>query len=502
MSDICVLQLGDTDWRTRYTLPDHVDFEYASSFTAPVSRQYDIVFLDRAPLEEELPCLFEATKTYTLYVTDSVELSEKAQFYYDCRKGQRLPADRIGEFLEQELRFYFGYSYGEKLRHEDLSISSFFAGEVKWNGHRDVTLSGVFGEDFRQIAFWRYNTPVAANQPLDLWLEYGKTSDAEIALTVTGFAAGSQAEIISRRTYTEEELVEPIRVGGDQREQRLFLSIEAKGAGEIRIISLHSRYSRGSHGAFLPGGERYVTADREEVFAYFDPADMQPPLNVYFSGYKQREGFEGVNLMRRMGCPYLLLSESRLEGGGFYIGSAEYERMITGIIRKYMTELGFGPDQVIFSGLSMGTFGALYYGCEFTPHAMLLGKPLASVGDIATNETLVRPGGFPTSLDVLLTNTGGLDGDSVRRLNERFWNRFDAAVWNKTKFVVAYMIEDDYDQTAYEKLISHVRFGGVQIYGKGLHGRHNDNSGGIVSWFAKQYRKILQDDFGRAESDI
>ena len=66
-----------------------------------------------------------------------------------------------------------------------------------------------------------------------------------------------------------------------------------------------------------------------------------------------------------------------------------------------MKELGFTRDQVILSGISMGSFGALYYGCDIMPHAMILGKPLASIGDVAANERLRRPGGFPTSLDVV-----------------------------------------------------------------------------------------------------
>ena len=102
-----------------------------------------------------------------------------------------------------------------------------------------------------------------------------------------------------------------------------------------------------------------MTTDREEVFAYFDPGDRKPPLNVYFSGYKTKEGFEGYRAMRNLGCPFLLISDARLEGGGFYMGSEEYEKLIKDVLRKYMDELGFSGDQVILSGLSMGTYGAL-----------------------------------------------------------------------------------------------------------------------------------------------
>ena len=147
----------------------------------------------------------------------------------------------------------------------------------------------------------------------------------------------------------------------------------------------------------------------------------------------------------------------------------------------------------------MGTYGALYYGCDIRPHAMILGKPLASIGDVARNERLHRPGGFPTSLDVLHYLTGAADRDAIALLNERFWDKFDGVDWGESKFVVSYMIEDDYDSTAYDTLISHVKSDGVQVYGKGIHGRHNDATSAIAGWFKSQYDQILCNDFGRGE---
>ncbi len=63
--------------------------------------------------------------------------------------------------------------------------------------------------------------------------------------------------------------------------------------------------------------------------------------------------------------------------------------------------------------------------------------------------------------------------------------------------LVSYMIEDDYDASAYQMLISHLHSEGAQVYGKGIHGRHNDDTGTIVSWFVSQYKKILYEDFSR-----
>lgn len=288
-----------------------------------------------------------------------------------------------------------------------------------------------------------------------------------------------------------------VHIEGDQGDGPVFVSICAKGEGKLRIIALHNRYSRGTHGHFLPGGVRYVTSDREEIFAYFDPGDRKPPLNVYFCGYKEREGFENYHLMRNMGGPFLLLSEARLEGGCFYMGSEEYETMVVDVIRKHMEKLGFSPEQMILSGLSMGACGALYYGSELRPNVVIIGKPLVSVGNVAANEKRLRPGGFSAALDVLQYLSGNTDDEAVLALNEKFWDKFDASDWSKTKFIVAYMLEDDYDTDGYATLLEHLQSGGVQVYGKGIHGRHNDHTNTVIQWFTSQYRRVLEEDFDR-----
>ena len=111
----------------------------------------------------------------------------------------------------------------------------------------------------------------------------------------------------------------------------------------------------------------------------------------------------------------------------------------------------------------MGTFGALYYGCDIRSHALILGKPLVNIGTVAANERLLRPGGFPTSLDVLRYLCGNTDTQSVQRLDARFWDRFDAADWGKSRFGVTYMIEDDHHASDYQMLICHLHSQGVQV---------------------------------------
>ena len=76
-------------------------------------------------------------------------------------------------------------------------------------------------------------------------------------------------------------------------------------------------------------------------------------------------------------------------------------------------------------------------------------------------------------------------------------SRFNEGIEEDKKCLKAIYTEGNTSDT----LLSHLASSGVQVYGKGLHGRHNDDTNGIVSWFVSQYDKILREDFGRVKRD-
>ena len=88
-----------------------------------------------------------------------------------------------------------------------------------------------------------------------------------------------------------------------------------------------------------------------------------------------------------------------------------------------------------------------------------------------------------------------MEGKTAEKLNERFWKKLEKADWSRTKLILSYMLEDDYDPKAYDELLTSLSVKNSHIYGRGLHGRHNDNTRGIVQWFSSQFRKILREDF-------
>ena len=473
--------MGNEDLSLQLHIPDYVEWNYTNDLGLAKERGYDVCILNRCVNEKEARILLKKVRAYTLFLLDDVHVDQWTTWICTSRRARVLDIQTLQEFIDEDIHLFFTNPYGEKFIPQNLSISQSFKGSVFWDGFSGVELEGNYGNDFYQVAYWRGNIPVFQDQSINFWLEYEKDDSVSIQLKIEQFQSGSVSSIQNRWIFSEEDLKSVVYITNKKVEGSVFVSLLAKGKGKLKIVGLHDRYSRKAYGSFLPGGMRKVTSKREEVFMYFDPGDMKPPLNVYFSGYKTMEGFEGFNMLRKMGAPFLLISESRLEGGAFYLGDEEYENLITTGIQDCLRQLGFNRSQLILSGLSMGTFGALYYGCRLRPHALLLGKPLASLGDIAFNERISRPGGFPTSLDVLTKNYGDMSEKSKDLLNHRFWDLFDQTDWSQTKFIVSYMLEDDYDMTAYNRLISHIDDVGVEIIGKGIHGRHNDDTYGIVA---------------------
>lgn len=497
MNEVRILQLGEENFGMMYEMPKTISYHYARTLEEPPRITYDLVILDRMPEKRELFYLEGAVKAYCLYATDGVGEEQEFNDFFQRKQGKRLKRSELGQFLWKEARYYYPEAAGEAYDLTGLTISRGFAGSIVWNGNVEVVLSGEFGKDYRQIAFFRNYIPIEELQTLEFWLEYKKGAGVSLLLEITKIASGTADVVEGKWVFDEKKLQEPVKINNRAGRGLLFVSLRAKGLGSLHIVALHNRPSREGHGYFLPGGERFVTSKREELFCYFDPGDRKPPLNVYFSGCTAKEGFEGYDRMKSLGAPFLLLYDPRLKGAGSFMGAEEYESMVLQTIENKREELGFLSSEVICSGLSVGSFGALYYSCDLQPHAILLGKPLASYGDAAANERLIRPGGFPLALDVLMYQCEKVNKEMAKELNERFWNKFDRAEFGQTKFIISYMIEDDFDATAYERIISHLKSEGTQVYGKGLHGRHDDDTAGIEGWYFDQYCKVMKQDFHR-----
>lgn len=411
------------------------------------------------------------------------------------RELKGVDKEEIVHFLKRTL---FDSQYGAKLPVADMDILSSFQGNVRYNGNVAVDFEGFYGLDYQPLFTYRYNLS-GSELAMELWLEYIKVSgDCQIRLEVVPIQKGSLYDLMESMVFEEKELEKPLLLKPTNPEVGFYaITVSAKGTGTLSFGPLHWRYSRLGLGSFVLGGERYHDEKRQEFIYYFNPGDMQPPLNVYFSGYRPAEGFEGFGIMKYLEAPFMLIGDPRLEGGSFYLGTKEFEANISKVIRQSLDYLGFQSSDLILSGLSMGTFGALYYAADLNPYAVVVGKPFTNLGDMVSGMKLRRPDEFETSGDILINAMGHTNRESMEGLNKRFWEKFDQAGFQRTNFAIAYMEQDDYDALATKRLITSLSQKQVHIFTKGYEGRHNDNSQAINRWFMRQYVNLLMQGYGR-----
>lgn len=458
--------------------------------------QLDLVILEKIDKESNLLLIDKIVEPYRVLYLENIEyVTEDNRYFLDKKMAKSYHKDELESIAELAYqKYYRGQGYGDKISIQSIAIDKNFKGEVSYFGYDNIRLSGEFGNDFKQLFTWKSGYSfVEKDEPWETFLEYEIEGDCEIQLAIDYIPEGETKILARREKYTKEDLKKPIRIYEKNFRPNLIVSLYAKGVGEIKVGGLHFRKSREEIGVFYPGGQQYLDNKNQEILYYFHPGDFTPPLNVYFSGYHSREGFEGYYFMKSFNKPFLLISDSGLEGGSFYMRSKEIQDKIIEVINGSLDYLGFNSKQLTTLGLSMGTFGALYYGSKCSASNIVLGKPLFSLNNIANNIRTIRPGMFSTILDVVNSVKKNNHLNTYKEIDEYYWQAFEDAKLKDTTIIVSYMKDDDYDGTAFVDLLNKMGNKNIKIISKGIVGRHNDNTAAIVNFIKNQYTLVLED---------
>ncbi|HEM3695704.1 TPA: accessory Sec system protein Asp2 [Streptococcus suis] len=521
-----IVQIGEEDWSVGIDLPeslewfwvaedkiqDFLDEQVAAELAKlqveqleeekeppKIRLRFNAIVLAGSVSEELLAPLSSTIEAYSLFKQKEVSVANQSDTGICRQKVLRdLPFQGTKqETIEYLYRNLFSGQYGAKLKIPEIDVNPNFTGTVQYDGNVGVIFDGQFGQDYETLFTFRFNLP-SFSMSLELWPEYIKEAgDTSIRMEIIALRKGSLGDIHNIIHIDEAQMQEPYILQSDEAVGYYSVSFAVKGSGRLKFGVTHWRYSREGLGKFVLGGKGYSDSKRQEIFSYFNPGDLKPPLNVYFSGFRGAEGFEGFFMMKSMGAPFVLIADPRLEGGCFYSGTDDLENNVKRAIQDALDYLGFTSDQLILSGLSMGAFGGLYYAAHFKPHAVVVGKPFTNLGDTVANLKLRRPDEFETSGDMIRNVVGGSDQAAIERFNQHFWDKFAPVSFEKTQFAIAYMEQDDYDGHALERLVEHLADSETHIFAKGYEGRHNDNSRAINRWFIAQYHQFLKHDFGR-----
>lgn len=516
-----ILQIGTRDWSDSIELPEDMEWQYVSDTTLAIEetteplrtlvsdesisdesnipmmmpfnkwiKSFQAILIEREEGFTLLESIKEVVQPYTIFYNEHIPTAAVPHW---CQLYGAFPLtiDNSQQVVILFSKVLFKSQYGDKLSPVELIVHPKFNGTVIRNSRNNLELSGDFGEDFRPIAFYKYNRLSGGRSVLELWQEYEKEGECELRLRIRRTAEGSTDHLVSDIIATEDDMKDAIVL--DEPINAFFaVTVEIKGTGTVKVGALHARYSRMQFGKYTLGGHIISDSKRQELNYFFHPGDMKPPLCVYFSGWRAAGGFEGYGMMKQLGKPFLLLSEQRMTGGAFYMGTPEYEQNVVSVIQKYRDLLGFSNQELIFSGLSMGTYGSLYYASEFNPHAVIIAKPLTNLGTMAVLTKTFSPGSFPTSLDLMQKMEYTLGTEEAQRLDQRFWDKFNQGNYQDTTFAVVYMSDDDYDPIAYQRLVENLQASNARIFGKKLEGRHNDGIDAAIGFFNLYYREILK----------
>lgn len=497
------------------------------SILSELLEAYDYHFLEISEgLKGELLQLQELEKNEINNSTDLFLLRKEAMFQLEYIDLIRLPSHQVfyetlegaseaevrilklkgaqlvnltdrGLGLSQFINQNYVKPWGTSLDSRRVEIHPDFGGIVTKKGSGKIILEGAFGlDDYQQVLVWKNNwggsgrvkfyPEISASESVSYYFRaYYKNGTTNSRIITNDF---SSEQIKSGEAFFDMGFSEfPVNFA-------LFI----KGQGKVQVGILHLRYDLSGEHFLAMGGKRLVQKGHmgEELGVYFNAGDLKPPLNVYFSGFRPSEGYEGRWMMGSLGSPFLLVYDPRLVGGAFYRGP-ELEEALVKEMQERLDLLGFSNKELVLSGLSMGTYASFFYGAQLKPHAIVVGKPLANIGGLAVNSRIFSPYDWDLAMDTLIHLMGALTKESASALDKAFWEKFEGANFSETTFIIAHMLQDT--DRPFKRIFNHLKqnYPTAKVLHKGLEGRHNDDTPGVTSWFYKQYQQLLISDFDR-----
>ncbi|WP_297816246.1 accessory Sec system protein Asp2 [uncultured Lactobacillus sp.] len=510
-----VLQLGLENWANSYQLSENLKW-YFNDFP-PMEKEkirdkdnkiklkrkvisYDVVLITgKADLtQKNWKRLKELVPSYhVLYLPEiKSQLDQAGQLFLKECAAQEITQDPQTLIDKLEVRYFSGQSgmriFPTTLKLNDRKISSF-----EYLGTGELKLNLDTHGQWMDIGTYKTGIFIDPNKLINLWLSI-KLNNFKARLRIFVQNPGTDGDpkdqrIIDLTDFQKDEYFSQIQPSKQYR--TATIGIEVNGSGELIIGILHSRWGRDGVGNFLTGGKRLVNpTNREDIAYYFNLGDLKPPLNVYFSGAREAEGFEAYFLFKSFKAPMLLFTDMRISIGQFYDDQDGYiGQQVLKTIKDTLAKLGFKSSELTVSGISMGTYAAIKYGAQLAPYAIDVAKPLISLGYIASRMALDRPDGFDTIFDIDQQIKGSLTKENLEQLDQDFMDEFDKNDLSKTRLFVGYMKDDDYDDLAINKFRkSPAVKEALQFSAKGFAGRHNDDPA-VNYWFIDRLTAIMKE---------
>lgn len=346
-------------------------------------------------------------------------------------------------------------------------------------------LTGDFGDNYTQLGYWKYNIPMNEDE-IKIDLDFNQYGEAKLGMVID--FVNYQGEVICDSVLIEN--VENNKFYTIKKTTNLktllSVSILIRGKGKLSINQLNLKISKGDLGYLTIGDDVLMDHNGHKIYYKYLDGVSHDYLNIYFSGHREVQRFEGWNIIEQTnGKSTLLFSENRLNGGSFFKGGDELEEKIMSVISKTIKKLNISKTHVTISGLSMGTLPALYYGAKLGIKNIVLGKPILSINRLAHNYKVKRPYELGSVLDMPTY----LNTNNFETLDEKVYTNLPKI--KNTQLYLGIMADDSYDDNFYFDLVKYLSPDNL-IHKYILSGDHNDKSADISNWFKTTLKNVSE----------
>lgn len=499
-----VLQLGPNNWAKKYKIPDDIEWEFnefPSKNKKKAKQGYDAVIITGGinfSKEKWTKLQYKVDPYHVCYLEQVVHQMDKAgQYFLKCSAANKItetPQEVINHLIT---RLYYGQS-GIRFMPTQFQPLMNRIDSYQMLDQCHFKIGVDTNDQWVNIGNYRINILIDPQKLMSFWLEMqSKGVKVRLRAFVQGYGTDGDLNDCFVIPIDSDAREHVLPIGAVNYRRVITFSLEVKGEGSFILGILHSRWSRDGYGAFLAGGKRIINPDNlEDIAYYFNPGDLRPPLNVYFSGFRTAEGFEAFPMFRRLHAPMLLFTDMRQEGGQFYTASF-MEESIKKEILSVLKHLGFDRSQLVMNGISMGTYGAIKFGTQLGAGFINAAKPLCNLGYISERGHLERPGAFSTIFDVDNRLTSKLDKEHLQKIDQDFWRQFNQLDLSNTRLFIGYMKDDEYDNHSIHQLRRSPAIANAkQFVYRGFPGRHNGNRQ-VNQWFIERLHEIMRNDFSR-----
>lgn len=505
---IAILQIGATDW-TEQVKDEPVDWTFCQGIDLPVllARQEqpkkleaDYVLLTDPTLDSVILArqIRDWPAYRVIYLGDfssfspvvQQALADRGAFYFEEQTTESVVNRILSDLFKGQVGFASRFSEKQFIPENN------WAWHWQRAGRFDTRVSGDFGEDFQQIGTLKtFQTDFQPGQENLIYADYSTTGTAELALAFVFYQNGGLQQL---KLFQNPDIRQMPMVRAPKQYLDYQILVLAKGNGELTLRNLHQRKSRHGLGYFLPGSERLLTEDNQEVNCYFNPGTKKGPLVVAFAGARLHvEGFEMMGQLDHLGYPYLLFTDTRAAGGAFMVGSQAFENLVIARINEAQMTLKQEAVDTIFVGYSMGSYPAMYYAGRCQSQHIVIAKPIINIGRFTQNGALAHQGeNYDWPLDVRQVLTGRLDLQDSQQLDEKLWSSLANVDWPKARVDLFTMLADEYDGGSLGELLTYFNERGAKIRHQEVPGHHDEKIKEMLTFIEEAIQKQGQEERG------